>query len=202
MTRSVIFDVGNVLILWDARLVYRELLPDPAEVEAFFAEVGFDAWNMEQDRGRTWEEAVALLSASHPHRAELIAAFHARWHDSVPGEVPGSVEVVEELCTAGVPLYAITNFSSEKWLEVVVRFPFLASAFRDVVVSAQERVVKPDPAIFRICLERNGLAAEQCVFVDDSEKNVAAAAELGFDTIRFTGAEALRAAFVARGMLS
>jgi FMN phosphatase YigB (HAD superfamily) len=202
VTRAVIFDVGNVLIRWDARLVYRDLLPDAAAIDAFFAEVGFDAWNVEQDRGRSWDDGVALLSAAHPHRAGLIAAFHERWQDSVPGVIEGSVAVVEDLCAAGVPLYAITNFSSEKWLESVVRFPFLGECFRDVVVSAREGVLKPDPAIFRVCLERNGLSAGDCVFVDDSAKNVAGAAALGFDTIRFTGAEALRAALVARGLLA
>jgi FMN phosphatase YigB (HAD superfamily) len=201
MTRAVVFDVGNVLIRWDARLVYRELLPDAEAIEAFFAEVGFHDWNVEQDRGRSWDDAVAALSAAHPHRAPLIAAFRDRWQESVPGEIAGSVEILEELRAARVPLYAITNFSGEKWLETVARFPFLGSCFRDVVVSASEGVTKPDPEIFRVCLERNGLTAAGCVFVDDSAKNVAGALAMGFDAIHFTGPEALRAALVARGVL-
>lgn len=201
MTRAVIFDVGNVLIRWDARLVFRDLLPDAGATDAFMAEVGFDAWNLEQDRGRSWDEGVAVLSAAHPHRAGLIAAFRERWQESVPGEIAGSVEVVEALRAAGVPLYAITNFSAEKWLESVARFPFLGSAFRDVVVSAHEGVVKPDPAIFAVCLRRNGLYAGDCVFVDDSARNIAAAAALGFDAVQFTGPEALRAALAGRGLL-
>ena len=151
--------------------------------------------------GASWDEGVAVLSAAHPHRAGLIAAFRDRWHESVPGTIAGSVEVLEELRAAGVPLYAITNFSMEKWLESVARFPFLAGGFRDVVVSARVGVTKPDAAIFRICLERNGLAAADCVFVDDSAANVASAAALGFDAVRFTGPEALRAALVERGLL-
>jgi len=202
MSRAVVFDVGNVLIRWDARLIFESLLPDAAAVDAFLAEIDFDAWNLEQDRGRTWDEGVAALSAEHPARAELIAAFRDRWQESVPGEIAGSVEILEDLRAAGVPLYAITNFSAEKWLESVARFPFLASAFRDVVVSARERLVKPDPAIFELCLRRNGLGAADCVFVDDSARNVASAAALGFDALLFTGPEALRAALVARGLLA
>jgi 2-haloacid dehalogenase len=202
VSRAVIFDVGNVLIRWDARLVYRDLLPDDAAIEAFFEEVGFSDWNVEQDRGRSWDEGVAVLSAMHPHRAELIAAFHDRWHASVPGEIAGSVAVLEELRDTGVPLYAITNFSAEKWLETVARFTFLAGCFRDVVVSGSEGVTKPGAEIFRICLERNGLDAAACVFVDDSAANVASAQAIGFDAIRFTEPEALRADLVARGLLA
>ena len=91
--------------------------------------------------------------------------------------------ILDDLAAAGVPLYAITNFSGPKWELTVARFPFLATAFRDVVVSGRERLLKPDPAIFRLCLERNGLDAAGCVFVDDSPKNVAAAAALGLDAI-------------------
>jgi 2-haloacid dehalogenase len=202
MSRAVVFDVGNVLIRWDARLVFHSLLPDADAVETFMAEVGFDAWYLEQDRGRSWDEGVAVLSAAHPHRAEVIAAFHARWQESVPGEIAGSVEILEDLRAAGVPLYAITNFSAEKWLESVARFPFLGSAFRDVVVSARERLVKPDPAIFEVCLRRNGLQASDCVFIDDSPRNIAAAAALGFDAVHFTGPEALRSALTGRGLLA
>ena len=202
MSPSVIFDVGNVLIEWDARLVYRDMLPDDAAIATFFEEVGFDAWNLEQDRGRSWDAAVAELSTDFPHRAELIAAFHERWHESVPRDIAGSVEILEELRKAGTALYAITNFSAEKWLEAVARFPYLGSAFRDVVVSAQEGVVKPDPEIFRICLDRNGLDATDCIFIDDSPANIAAAKAIGFDAIHFSGPAALRSALTRRGLLS
>jgi 2-haloacid dehalogenase len=198
---AVIFDVGNVLIRWDARLVYRRLLPDEASIEAFFAEVGFMDWNLEFDRGADWDEGVATLSARHPHRAELIAAFHARWHESVEGAVEGAEALLAELAARGVPLYAITNFAGPKWTESVARFPFLGTSFRDVVVSGHEGVVKPDPEIFRRCLARNRLEARTCVFVDDSPANVAAAAAVGLDAIRFTSVEALHPELARRGLL-
>ncbi len=197
--RAVIFDVGNVLIRWDARLLYRTLLPDEAAIDAFFAEVDFAAWNLEFDRGRGWEEGVAELAARHPHRAALLRAFHDRWQDTVPGAIDGSVAILESLAAAAVPLYAITNFSAEKWLETRARFPFLGR-FRDAVVSGDEGLVKPDPAIFRLCLARNGLAAADCIFIDDSGPNVAGAAALGIDAIRFTSPEALRADLGRRGL--
>lgn len=200
MSRAVIFDVGGVLLDWDMRRVFRSLLPDEAAVEAFLAETGWHAWNLELDRGGLWDPAVAALSARFPHRRDLIEASHHRWQDAVPGAIEGTVAILERLHRAGTPLYAITNFSVEKWRESQARFPFLANRFRDAVVSGEERVIKPDPAIYRVCLDRNGLRADDCIFIDDVERNVAAAAAIGIDAIRFTGPEALRAALAARGL--
>jgi HAD superfamily hydrolase (TIGR01509 family) len=196
---ALIFDIGNVLLRWDARLLYRGLLPDDAAIDAFFAEVDFHAWNTEFDRGAVWDEGVATLSARHPHRAELIAAFHHRWHETLPGPVEGAPELIAELATGGVPLYAITNFSSAKFAETRERFPFLA-AFRDVVVSGDERLLKPDPEIFRRCLARNGLDTARAIFIDDSPKNVEGARAVGIDAIHFTTIPALREALTLRGV--
>ena len=199
-TTAVIFDVGNVLIRWDARLLFRQLLPDEATIEAFLAEVGFDAWNRDLDGGADWDEGVATLSARHPQHAECIAAFHHRWQETVPGAIDGSVAILEALAGAGVPLYAITNFSVPKWEETRARFGFLGR-FRDVVVSGRERLVKPDPAIFRLCLDRNGLDAAACLFVDDSPANVAGARAVGLDSHRFADPGALAADLERRGLL-
>jgi 2-haloacid dehalogenase len=198
---AVIFDIGNVLIRWDVRLLYRRLLPDDAAIDAFLTEIDFHAWNLGLDAGADWDQGVASLTARHPHHAPLIAAFRDRWHETVPGPVDGSVAILERLAEAGVPLFAITNFSAPRWAETAARFPFLA-AFRDVVVSGRERVLKPDPAIYRLCLERNRLDPGTCVFIDDSPANVAGAAAVGLDAIRFTGPEALEAELARRGLLT
>ena len=120
---AVIFDVGNVLIRWDVRLLYRQLLPDEAAIDAFLAEIDFHAWNLEFDRGADWDAGVATLAARHPHHAELIRAFHDRWHETVPGAIDGSVAILADLAAAGVPLYAITNFSAPKWAETAAASP-------------------------------------------------------------------------------
>lgn len=198
--RAVVFDIGNVLLRWEPRRLLGRLLPDAAAVDAFLAEVDFDAWNLAQDAGRSWAEGVAAIAADQPRHAATARAFDARWAEAVPGEVPGSVAILDALAAAGRPLYAITNFSAEKWAETLPRYPFLGR-FRDVVVSAHERLVKPDAAIFRLFLDRNGLAAGDCVFIDDSVANVAGAQAVGMDAIRFTDAPALAAALAARGLL-
>jgi 2-haloacid dehalogenase len=200
MTKTVIFDVGNVLIDWDIRRVYRQVLADEAEIDGFLREVDWFAWNLELDRGGRWDERVAELSARHPHHRALIEVAHHRWHDAVSGEIAGTVDILAALRAAGTPLYAITNFSTEKFAECQERFIFLANSFRDIVVSAHENLIKPDPAIYRLCLERNGLAAGDCVFIDDSPHNVAAANALGIDGVLFTDAQTLRRDLVARGL--
>lgn len=190
---TVVFDIGNVLIEWDPENLYSKLIPDPVERHRFLNEICTMDWNLQQDLGRSWEEAIDELTAIYPEHKDLIAAYSERWHEMVPGEVPGSVAILDELKIAGVPLYAITNFSSEKFTEAKSRFPFLASSFRDTVVSAEERLLKPDRRIFEALLTRNNLEAGACVFIDDSVKNVEGAREAGLEAVHFTGADKLRA---------
>ena len=197
---TVVFDVGNVLLRWDVFALYRTLLPDDAAIRAFLEEVDFFAWNLELDRGADFDVAVPALSAQFPHRAALIAAYRARWNDSVTGEIAGSVAILRALRRAGVPVYAITNFSGEKWREAQARFDFLREAFIDVVVSADEGLIKPDARIYERLLTRNGLKAADCVFIDDSPHNVAGAKAVGMDAVLFTDPATLERDLRARGL--
>ena len=198
--KAVVFDLGGVLIDWDPRHLYRKLLADEAAVEEFLATVCTPEWNAELDRGRPFAEGVAELVERHPEHAAAIAAYHERWPEMVAGDIPGTVEVLAELRAAGVPLYALTNWSAETFAITRGRFEFL-EWFDGLLVSGEERVTKPDPAIFQLLLDRFGLDPTATVFVDDSEANVAAARRLGFDAIRFTGHEELRRELVARRLL-
>jgi 2-haloacid dehalogenase len=196
----VVFDVGNVLIRWDPRFLYRRLFEVEAEMERFLAEICTNDWNLEQDRGRLWAEAIAERIALFPQQEAMIRAYSERWQEMVPGEVEGMPEVVEALRAAGVPLYAITNFSAEKFAEARERFAILRG-FRDVVVSAHERLLKPDPAIYRILLDRNGLDAARCLFVDDSEKNVRGAEAAGMRAHHFRDAAGLATELARHALL-
>lgn len=188
---NVVFDIGNVLIHWDPRALYRKILATEAEVEWFLAEVCPPAWNLEQDRGRTFEEAIAEAMARHPAHADAIAAYHHRWHETITHVIDGSVAILEDLHAKGVPLYAITNWNQDKFRETRARYDFL-NLFRDIVVSGDERLVKPDPAIYQLLLERNGLEAAECLFIDDSPRNVAGAEAVGMKAHHFTSPEVLR----------
>ena len=196
---TVVFDLGGVLIDWDPRYLYRKLMAED-EVEPFLAEIGFFAWNHAQDAGGPWSDAVEALATEHPHRRDLIAAFPDRFPETLGGAIKGTVALLEELRRAGTRLLALTNWSSETFPVARDTFGFLEH-FEGIVVSGEEGVGKPDPALFQILLERYALVPHQTVFIDDSAANVSAAAELGLVALRFSDPGRLRADLSRLGLL-
>lgn len=197
-TETVVFDLGGVLIEWDVRHLYRKLMPAD-EVDAFLEEVDFLTWNHTCDAGLPWDEAVAELAGRHPHRRALIAAYPERFAESLVRAVDGTVDILRELRDAGVHLLALTNWPAESFRHARERFEFL-QWFDGIVVSGEERVAKPDPRIFRILLDRYGLNPERTMFIDDAQRNVAAAQTAGIRGVQFAGAEDLRRRLVEAGL--
>ena len=197
---NIVFDIGNVLLDWDPRALYRKIFASEAEVEWFLTHVCNSAWNLEQDRGRSFEEAIAEATARHPDQAQAIAAYHLRWPETLTHVIDGSVAVLEDLHAQDTPLYAITNWNQDKFRQTKARYDFLHH-FRDIVVSGDEKLLKPDPAIYRLLLERNGLNASDCLFIDDSLKNVAGAQAVGMQAYHFTSPNQLREHLVSIGAL-
>jgi 2-haloacid dehalogenase len=197
---NVIFDIGKVLIDWDPRHLYQKMFADQAEMEWFLANVCTMAWNLEGDKGTSYGELGRALAKRHPDYAAQIEAYDTRWQEMVPGAIDESVALLHELDRRGVPLYAITNWNQDKFRETRIRFPFL-NLFRDIVVLGEEGIIKPDPAIFQMCLERNGLTAGESLFIDDSLKNVTGAEAVGIRGHHFTSPAALRAALRGLGLI-
>jgi 2-haloacid dehalogenase len=200
--RSVaIFDLGGVLLRWDPRFLYRKLFDgDDAAMEHFLANVCTTEWNKRQDAGRSFAEATQELLPQHADKIELIEAFSKRFDEMVPGVIDGTLEVLAELKSRRVPLYAITNWSAETFPLCQKRFEFL-SWFRAIVVSGSEGVMKPDPRIFRVLVERHGVAPSSAVFIDDVADNAAAASALGIHGIHFRSPDQLRRELVSVGIL-
>lgn len=198
---AVVFDLGGVLIDWDPRNLYRSLFAgDEAGMERFLREVCSPTWNAAQDAGRPWSEAIDLLVAEHPDQRELIVAYRERWHEMLVGPVAGTVAVLSELVASGVPVYALSNWSTETFPIARRQFEFL-SWFHGVVLSGEVRLVKPDPAIFRHLIDSFGLHPGTTVFVDDSPANVAAARGLGLIGLEFVDHTVLRHDLRALGVL-
>jgi 2-haloacid dehalogenase len=196
----IVYDLGGVLIDWNPRHLYRKLIEDEAAMEWFLAEVCHTAWNEEQDRGRSFAEAIEEAAARHPDHRPLIAAYFERWAEMMAGEIEGAVAILEELRHAGHELHALTNWSAETFPHARERFAFL-DWFQTILVSADVGLIKPDPAIFQLLLERIGRTPAECLYIDDNPRNVAAAAALGFDAIAFHDAAQLRAELGRRSML-
>jgi 2-haloacid dehalogenase len=189
----VIFDVGNVLFDWNPRFLYERLIDDDRALDAFLRDVATKDWHFQHDAGRPFAETSAELAALHPQHADLIAAWGPRFNEQLGDMLPGMRALVDDLHARGVPLYAITNFSGEFWPPFRDREAALFDRFRGIVVSGDEDLTKPDPAIYRLALDRFGIAAEDAVFVDDRADNVAAADAVGIRGLLFTDADALRA---------
>ncbi|UVO51608.1 HAD family phosphatase [Sphingomonas sp. SUN019] len=198
---AVVFDIGNVLYDWDPRILYERLIPDGEALDAFLRDVCTREWHFQHDLGRPFAETSAELSAEYPEHADLIAAWGPCFSEQIPGPMPGMPALVDELHASGVPLYAITNFSGEFFAPFRAQEAAFFGRFRDIVVSGDEQVVKPDPAIYRLALERFGLEPRQAVFVDDRQENVDGADAVGMTGIRFVDAATLRARFVELGLL-
>ena len=190
--RAVIFDVGRVLVDWEIRFLYERLIPEGEALDAFLRDVVTPEWHFQHDAGRPFAETSVELTARYPHHAELIELFGPRFNETNRAAVPGMPELLAELDSAGVPLFAITNFSGEFFPPFRVKYPDMFDRFRDIVVSGDEKMMKPDPAIYRLALDRFGVKAEDAVFVDDNADNVAAAAALGFHAIQFVDEPVLR----------
>jgi 2-haloacid dehalogenase len=198
--RAVLFDIGGVLVDWNPRHLYRQIFAEEQAMEDFLATVCTQAWNEEQDLGRPFAEGVRLLIEQHPSWAKEIHAYDTRWHEMLRGPIEGSVTLLAELRECGVSLFALTNWSAEKFPVGRTRFAFF-DWFSGIVVSGEERLKKPDPRIFEVAARRFGLDPAATVFVDDSARNVAAAAELGFRAHHFVGEAELRRALVVAGLL-
>jgi 2-haloacid dehalogenase len=201
MIEAVVFDVGKVLFEWDLRLLIAKLIDDPAEVDWAFANVVTTQWHFEHDAGRPLAEMVPERIARFPRHKALIEGYATRFNESIPGPVPGSLELVEALHARGVPLYAITNFGADFWPPFRAEQPIF-DRFRDIVVSGVEKLVKPDPAIYALAARRFGHAPGAMLFIDDNADNVAGAIACGWQAHHFSDAETLAADLRRRGLIA
>lgn len=190
--RHIVFDIGKVLVHYDPNIPFSRLIPDEQERAWFFDNVCTGAWNIEQDRGRTWAEAEDLLIAEHPDHAENIRNFRLHWHEMLPHAYEDSVEIMEGLIDAGHDVTLLTNWASDTFKEARKRFTFIEKP-RGVTVSGDIGLIKPDLAIYERHASTFGLQPSATVFIDDSQKNVDAAKQAGWQALLFTNAKTLEA---------
>lgn len=198
--QTVVFDLGNVLITWDRRLLYEQLIDDPDELQHFLDHVLTLEENAVLDRGTPLADMTADLARRHPDHHELIGAFGRRWPETLGPVIDGSVALLGELTAGDVRCFALSNWGADTFAMIEDRYEFL-SWFDGLVISGREGMVKPEPEIFELLCERHDVVPGRAVFIDDSPANVAAAAALGFDTVHFTDPASLRAELEQRDLL-
>lgn len=197
---AVVFDVGNVLFQWHPRHLYARLIDDPVRLDWFLGHVLTTDWHFQLDAGRGFAECSEELCALYPDERPLIEAWLPRFNETLEHEVPGMIALVEALDGAGMPLYAITNFSAELWPPFRATQPVF-DRFRDIVVSGEERMAKPEPDIYHLAARRFGIAPSSALFIDDRADNVEGARAVGFRGHHFTGAEKLRDELTGLGLI-
>ncbi len=199
--KAVVFDVGNVLYHWNPRALYERLIPETQALDAFMCDVLTMDWHFQHDAGRDFADTSAELIALHPQHRDLILAWQRDFHHAITGPVAGMHDLVIELDEAGIPLFGITNFSHEAWPPFRSKEAALFDRFRDIVVSGVEKVMKPDPAIYALALERFKLAPGEGFFIDDNLANVESANANGFVGYHFEGVEGTRSKLSALALL-
>jgi 2-haloacid dehalogenase len=198
--KNMIFDFGNVVIQWRPYSALNGIFATEAEMDQTLADIGFLDWNLKQDQGRSWEEAVAVAERDMPDHAHIFRAYTDGLHEAHSELIPGTSELIKGLHDRGVALFGLTN-AAQASFQVVKSVAPVIDLMRDVVVSAEEGIAKPDPRIFEICLDRNGLERFETMFVDDSLANCEAAEGIGITAHHFTDAVGLEEDLKSRGML-
>lgn len=196
---NVVFDLGGVLIDWNPRYLFRKVFTNQEEMEWFLANICTYEWNMQQDAGKLFSVATRELQEKFPEYSDKIALYYGRWEEMLGGEIKGTVEIFRRLKSAGMPLYALTNWSHEAFPVAYNRYGFMKE-FDGLVVSGYEKLLKPDHAIYRVLMKRYNINPADSVYIDDNKPNADAAAELGFNAIHFQSPEQLRVELTRLGL--
>lgn len=197
--RSIVFDFGGVLIDWNPEYLYRRVFDNETEMLHFLEHVCRPDWNIMQDAGRPLDEATRLLQAEFPEYHEEIALFYGNWEEMLGGTFEENVKLIKPL-KEKYPVYGLTNWSAETLPIAMDRYNFFDD-LDGVVVSGEEKLIKPDPAIYEVLLERFKLKPEETLFIDDNAANIETARQMGFQTMHYTGEENLEKWLKERGVL-
>ncbi|QOR74093.1 HAD family phosphatase [Cruoricaptor ignavus] len=181
--KNIIFDFGGVLMDWNPRYYFRTHFNDDEKMEYFLTQVAHNEWNAEQDRGRTLKDGTEFLVAQHPDWEAEIRAYYDNWTTMLRADIPQNVEVLRKLEHTDYQLFGLTNWSNETFPYALENYDFFKIFDGKIVVSGDEKLIKPDPKIWELLLSRYNISAAESVFIDDNEANIAAAKALGFLTV-------------------
>ncbi len=191
MLNTVILDFGSVLVDWNPHYLYDPYFGDKAKTDWFIAHICTPEWNAQMDAGKPFAEGIAEKVAEHPEWEKEIRMYWEEWNKMMGGQIDGMQELLEELRRSGYRLYGLSNWSAETFRLVRRNYPIF-DLLDGIVLSGEERVIKPDPEIYRILLDRYHIAPNEAVFLDDNPANIEGAEALGIHGIFFHSATQAR----------
>jgi len=193
MIKTIVFDLGGVLIDWNPEYVFKNLIPDVEKRKWFFDTICTSDWNEEQDAGRRLQEATDMKIAEFPEYEDWIRAYYGRWEEMLGDAIEGTVQIFKEIKESGkYPIYALTNWSDETFPVALERFKFL-QWFDGIVVSGTENTRKPFADFYQILFDRYAIDPKTAIFIDDNAKNIVGSEAVGMRAIHFKSPESLRA---------
>lgn len=184
MIKNIIFDFGGVVMDWNPRYFFSSYFKDDEKMEFFLKHIANDEWNAEQDRGRSLKEGTEWLIAQYPEWEKAIQAYYENWTTMLRSDIPQNVNVLKQLSQTPYQLFGLTNWSHETFPYALEHYDFFKVFEGKIVVSGTEKLIKPDPKIWKLLLDRYKIEAEESVFIDDNAKNIETAQHLGFHTIK------------------
>jgi 2-haloacid dehalogenase len=197
--KNIIFDFGGVLIDWNPRYFYKDVFSDIKEMEYFLSEVWSPQWNMKHDAGYSFSEITHELKELHPEYRNEIEMYQQNWEKMIKGEISENTKLLNPL-KSKYRLFGLTNWSAEAFPVIYPKYEFF-KAFEGIVVSGEEKLVKPGKLIYQLLLNRYDLLENESLFIDDSLKNIETANELGFSTIHINGTQSLEEQLISMGVI-
>ncbi|KUY29857.1 MAG: HAD family phosphatase [Flavobacteriaceae bacterium] len=179
--KNIIFDFGGVLMDWNPKYLYQNVFNTDEEMNYFLDHIATLKWNAEQDRGRSFQEATEILQNQYPEFSKEIALYYSQWPVMLKGTIEENVNILRNL-HGRYQLYGLTNWSAESFPYAYQNYDFF-SLFNGIVVSGEEKLIKPDERIYQLLLNRYNLNASECLFIDDNYENIRAAQAMDFNTI-------------------
>lgn len=197
--KNIVFDFGGVLIDWNPRYFYQHVFRDKSEMEFFLRDICNSQWNMKTDAGLSFSEATKELQNQHPEYSNQIELYHKNWEEMISGEIIENTSLLGIL-KSKYRLFGLTNWSAEAFPVAFEKYSFFKN-FEGIIVSGQEKKVKPNKEIYELLLSRYGLLAEESLFIDDNRENIKTAMELGFLTIHVNGTHSVKEQLLKLGLL-
>ncbi len=189
-----LFDLGGVFFDWDPNYFYKDIFETDEERIYFLNKVCTNEWNIMQDAGRSIKEAEQELLPKFPHYKKQIKMYYQNHRKMIKGTFGSSIKVFKSLIKNNYQCYVLSNWSAETFYgpdkSMIQDYPFLKE-FNGLLISGEDKLIKPDLAIYRLAIKRFDLMPRETVFIDDKLENIEAAKILNFKTIHLSNPETI-----------